>query len=70
MATRRTRQIILCSQNKGLKKQLGVDVTISDWQRVVKEALRRKMPMTKMLLEWIKPHLKELEKAEKKRKKE
>ena len=69
MVTPNTR-IGLSSKKKTPKKQLGVDVSIPDWKRVVAESLRLKMPITKMILGWITPHLRELEKAEKRRKKE
>ena len=69
MVTPNTR-IGLSGKPKPPKKQLGIDVSIPDWKRVVQEALRRKMPITKLILKWIAPHLKKLEKAEKKHNKE
>ena len=55
--------IRLSGKQKTPKKQLGVDVTIPDWKRVVAESLRRKITITKIILKCITPHIKELEKT-------
>ena len=69
MVTPNTR-IGLSGKKKTPKKHIRTDVPLSDWKRVVAEALRQKTSINKMVLEWITPHLKKLEKAEKRRKKE
>lgn len=46
-----------------LRKQVSVFVPLHDWRLLRREAARRRIPMTSLMLEWCAPHLAELRKS-------
>lgn len=45
---------------KELHKTLVANVPIFDWKLVRDEAIRRKIPVTQLVYEWVRPHVDEL----------
>ena len=43
-----------------LRKQISLFVPISEWRAIRHEAARRKMPITELCREWLRPELRQL----------
>ena len=42
------------------RKQISLFLPLSEWKAVRREAARRRIPMTELCREWLKPYLAEL----------
>jgi hypothetical protein len=43
-----------------LRKQISIFVPISDWRAIRLEAARRRIPITELCRQWMRPHVAEL----------
>jgi hypothetical protein len=43
-----------------LRKQISLFVPLSEWKAIRREAARRKMPITELCREWLRPELSNL----------
>lgn len=43
-----------------IRKQISIFVPISDWRAIRLEAARRRIPITELCRQWMRPHVREL----------
>jgi hypothetical protein len=43
-----------------LRKQISIFVPISDWRAIRLEAARRRIPITELCRQWMRPHVSQL----------
>ena len=46
-----------------LRKQISIFVPISDWRAIRLEAARRRIPITELCRQWMRPHIAQLRKT-------
>lgn len=47
-----------------IRKQISIFVPISDWRVIRLEAARRRIPITELCRQWMRPHVAQLRKAD------
>jgi hypothetical protein len=46
-----------------LRKQISIFVPVSDWRAIRLEAARRRIPITELCRQWMRPHVVQLRRA-------
>lgn len=46
-----------------LRKQISIFVPVSDWRAIRLEAARRRIPITELCRQWMRPHVTQLRKG-------
>jgi hypothetical protein len=47
-----------------LRKQISIFVPVSDWRAIRLEAARRRIPITELCRQWMRPHVVQLRRAD------
>lgn len=51
---------VITMKSSELRKQISLFVPLSEWKAIRREAARRRMPITELCREWLRPELSNL----------